>query len=90
MHLLLSLKQTLGRAPTLQKNKKRESNGGESEGGKHQRQRRALQNATNSYSPSKVAKEWRNIPLHTGVLNYEKYKKEIMQKGIEKGIKSMF
>ena len=28
-----------------------------------QRQRRALQYATISYYPSKVAKEWRNIPL---------------------------
>ena len=28
-----------------------------------QRQRRALQYATISYSPSKVTNEWRNIPL---------------------------
>ena len=63
MHLLQSLGQALRpvSAHTLLKAKeKRESNEGERE---HQRQRRALWNSTNSYSPFKVAEEWRNIPF---------------------------
>ena len=33
-------------------------------------ERRALQKITNSYSPSKVAKEWRNIPFKLEVNNF--------------------
>ena len=36
---------------------------GERERGKLQKHRRSLQYATKTYSPSKVAKEWRNIPF---------------------------
>ena len=51
-----------------QREKKRECNEGQRERGEHQRQRRDLQKTTNSYSPSKVAKEWGNIQLNPKIL----------------------
>ena len=52
------------------KTEKREQWGREIERIEHQRQKRSLQYTTKSYSPSKVAKEWHNIPFykHTNLL----------------------
>ena len=55
------------RAFTQLKTEKREQWGRERERGEHQNQRRALQCATIFYYPSKVAKEWRNIPMWMGL-----------------------
>ena len=54
-------------ALTLQKQKERQMREGEREKTNIQTQRRVLQYATKSYSPSKVAKEWRNIPLSVAI-----------------------
>ena len=43
--------------------KERQMKEGERESSKLQKHRRSLQYATKFYYPSKVAKEWRNIPL---------------------------
>ena len=55
-------------ALTLLKTEKGDQLGRERERGILQSQRRALQYATKSYSPSKEAKEWGNIPLFYEIL----------------------